>query len=107
MLKKILIALGVFTLLLAAAFITIALVYEKQVKKIIVGEINKQLISPVQVGDIEFSLIKNFPNIFVLKIWTRCLLLCKILFLFILNQLFVKNIICFSSVSWFWTPREL
>lgn len=62
MLKKILIALGVFTLLLAAAFITIALVYEKQVKKIIVGEINKQLISPVQVGDIEFSLIKNFPK---------------------------------------------
>lgn len=38
------------------------MLYEEQVKKIIIGEINKKLIAPVQVGDIQFSLIKNFPN---------------------------------------------
>ena len=62
MLKKLLIALGVFIGIIAIAAITIAMVYEEQVKKVIIGEINKKLIAPVQVGDIEFSLIKNFPK---------------------------------------------
>jgi hypothetical protein len=38
------------------------MLYEEQVKKIVIGEINKKLIAPVQVRDIQFSLIKNFPN---------------------------------------------
>lgn len=62
MLKKILIALGVFTGILALAAFILAIVYEGQVKKIIVEQINKQLIAPVKVGNIEFSLIKNFPK---------------------------------------------
>lgn len=62
MIKKVLIGLGIFFLLLATAAITLALVYEDQVKKIIISQINKQLISPVEVGEIQFSLIKNFPK---------------------------------------------
>ena len=62
MLKKVLIALGIFIVIIAITATTVALVYEKQVKKIIIGAINKKLIAPVQVGDIQFSLIKNFPK---------------------------------------------
>jgi len=62
MVKKILVALGIFIAIIAIAAITIVLVYEKQVKTIIISEINKQLVAPVQVGDIKFSLIKNFPK---------------------------------------------
>jgi hypothetical protein len=62
MLKKFLIAISVFVVILAIAAITIAMVYEEQVKKIIITEINKKLIAPVKVGDIEFSLIRNFPK---------------------------------------------
>jgi hypothetical protein len=62
MLKKILIVFGIFIGLLAITATTVALMYEKQVKKIIIGAINKKLIAPVQVGDIQFSLIKNFPK---------------------------------------------
>jgi hypothetical protein len=62
MLKKFLIALGIFTLVIALTALTIALVYEEQVKKIIVEQVNKQLIAPVKVGEIKFSLIKNFPK---------------------------------------------
>jgi hypothetical protein len=62
MLRKIIIAFSVFIGLVLALAITIALVYEDQVKKIIVGQINKQLIAPIKVGTIEFSLIKNFPK---------------------------------------------
>lgn len=62
MLKKIGITLVVISCIITAAAIGIALVYEKQVKKIIVSQINAQLISPVQVGDIQFSIIKDFPR---------------------------------------------
>ena len=60
MLKKVLIALGIFIVIIAITATAVALVYEKQVKKIIIGAINKKLIAPVQVGEIQFSLIKNF-----------------------------------------------
>jgi hypothetical protein len=62
MVKKILIALGIFIGILAIAVFTIAMVYEEQVKKIIVEQINKQLKAPVKVGEIKFSIIKNFPK---------------------------------------------
>jgi hypothetical protein len=62
MLKKIFIVLGVLFGLITISAITIAMLYEEQVKKIVIGEINKKLIAPVQVRDIQFSLIKNFPN---------------------------------------------
>ena len=62
MIKKISIAFGIIIGIIAITALTIALIYEEQVKKMIVGEINKKLIAPVQVGNIEFSLIKNFPK---------------------------------------------
>ena len=62
MLKKIAIAFSVLLIICIAALLAISLVYEDQVKKAIVGQINKQLKAPVQVGEIEFSLFSNFPN---------------------------------------------
>lgn len=62
MLKKIVIFSGIFIGVILIAALSIALVYEEQVKKIIVGQINKQLVAPVEVGEIKFSLIKNFPK---------------------------------------------
>lgn len=60
--KRIVIVISVFIGVLVITALSIALVYEKQVKKIIIGQINKQLITPVEVGEIKFSLIKNFPK---------------------------------------------
>ena len=62
MLKKILIACAVFLSVLLVSALVIALVYEDQVKKIIITQINKQLITPIEVGEIKFSLIRNFPH---------------------------------------------
>ncbi|HRG59587.1 MAG TPA: AsmA-like C-terminal region-containing protein [Bacteroidia bacterium] len=62
MLRKVLIAIGIFFGLLVLSAISVALLYEEQVKKIIISQINKQLVAPVQVGEIQFSLLKNFPK---------------------------------------------
>ncbi len=36
--------------------------YEAEVKQLLVGEINKQLLTPIKVKNIDLSLIKKFPN---------------------------------------------
>ena len=62
MLRKVLIAVGIFFGMLIIAAVSVALLYEEQVKKIIITQINKQLVVPVEVGEIQFSLLKNFPK---------------------------------------------
>lgn len=62
MLKKVFIYVGIFIAIMAMVIIGVAVVYEDQVKKIIVEQVNLQLKAPVKVGAIKFSLIKNFPK---------------------------------------------
>ena len=49
-------------ILLLGAGMVIAYFYEDEVKQLLVGQINKQLVTPVAVKNIELSLIKKFPN---------------------------------------------
>ncbi len=60
--KKVLIIIGsVLTFIVAAAWI-LALVYEDQVKNMIITNINSKLKIPVHVKDIDFSFIRKFPS---------------------------------------------
>src|SRR5688572_1144566 len=51
--------------MLAGGFVVLAFLlttfYSAEIKQIIVGELNKSLKSPVQVQDIELSLLRHFP----------------------------------------------
>ena len=60
-LKRILLALIVLTILMVSS--TAAYIYYQQdeLEQVVIKEINKRLKSPIKIGDIEFSVIKNFP----------------------------------------------
>lgn len=60
--KKIIIFLSIILVVLGSIAAFVSWIYEDQVKSIIIGQINKQLIVPVQVKEIKFSLIKDFPK---------------------------------------------
>jgi AsmA-like C-terminal region len=60
--KKFLIITGSILLFLFATAWILSLVYEEQVKGVIVSSINKRLKTPVHVKDIEFSLLRKFPS---------------------------------------------
>ncbi|MCD4681463.1 MAG: hypothetical protein K8S00_13850, partial [Bacteroidales bacterium] len=56
----------IFIAVLVVAFFVFAAcllgkVYEDKIEQIVISEINKNLNSEVSVGDIEFSLLKDFP----------------------------------------------
>lgn len=61
-LKIFLITLISLLILLLSSALVIVYFYEEEVKQLLVGEINKQLNTPVAVKGIELSLIKKFPN---------------------------------------------
>ena len=60
-LKRILLSLIVLTILMVSS--TAAYIYYQQdeLEQVVIKEINKRLKSPIKIGDIEFSVIKNFP----------------------------------------------
>ena len=61
LIKKIILFLFVLLLFISAIGIGIAHFYEDEIEQIAVQNINKQLRTPIEVQDIEFSLIKKFP----------------------------------------------
>lgn len=60
--KVILLSFLSLLLLLAITAFVIVRFYEDEVKQILVVQINKQLVTPVSVKDIELSLFKKFPS---------------------------------------------
>ena len=61
--KKILFSLlGLFILLISAAII-IPFIYKNEIKQKITEEINKNINAKVSFGDVDLSILKNFPNL--------------------------------------------
>ena len=60
-LKRILLALIVFTILTIGSAATYIYYQQDKLEQIVINEINKRLKSPINIGDIEFSVINNFP----------------------------------------------
>ena len=61
LIKKLILFLFVLLLLGSAIGVGIAHVYKDEIEQLAVQNINKQLRTPIEVEDIEFSLIKKFP----------------------------------------------
>lgn len=62
MLKKILIGLGIFLLLLIAAAVILPVIYKDKIIAILKTEINKNVNAKVDFRDVDFTLIRNFPD---------------------------------------------
>ncbi|MBL6663575.1 MAG: hypothetical protein ISP71_05655 [Flavobacteriales bacterium] len=60
-LKRILLALIVLTILLVGSSAAYVYYQQDDLEQAVIKEINKRLKSPINIGDIEFSVIKNFP----------------------------------------------
>jgi hypothetical protein len=61
--KYILTTLGLLSFLIVSLFVAIAFVYEEEIKKQAVEELNAHLTSKVEVGKIELTALDQFPNI--------------------------------------------
>ena len=61
LIKKFILFLFVFLILGSAIGIGIAHFYQDEIEQLVVQNINEQLLTPIKVEDIEFSLIKKFP----------------------------------------------
>ena len=61
LIKKFLLFLFVLLLLGSAIGVGIAHIYQDEIEQLAVQNINEQLQTPIQVDDIEYSLIKKFP----------------------------------------------
>ena len=59
--KRILLALIVLTILTIGSAATYIYYQQDKLEQIVINEINKRLKSPINIGDIEFSVINNFP----------------------------------------------
>ena len=59
-LKRILLALIVFTILMVSSTAAYIYYHQDELEQVVIKEINKRLKSPIIIGDIEFSIIKNF-----------------------------------------------
>jgi len=60
-LKRILLALIVLTILMIGSSAAYIYYQQDELEQLVIKEINKRLKSPIKIGDIEFSVIKNFP----------------------------------------------
>ena len=60
-LKRILLALIVLTILMVGSSAAYIYYQQDDLEQAVIKEINKRLKSPIKIGDIEFSVIKNFP----------------------------------------------
>ena len=61
LIKKLIVILFVLLLLGGAIGVGIAHVYQDEIEQLAVQNINEQLRTPIEVKDIEFSIIKKFP----------------------------------------------
>ena len=61
LIKKFILLLFVLLILGVAIGIGIAHVYQDEIEQLAIQNINEQLLTPIEVEDIEFSLIKKFP----------------------------------------------
>ena len=61
--KYILTGLGLFSFLIVSLFVAIAFIYEEEIKKQAVEELNAHLKSKVEVEIIELTALDQFPNI--------------------------------------------
>ena len=60
-LKRILLTLIVLTILMVGSSAAYIYYQQDELEQAVIKEINKRLKSPINIGDIEFSVIKNFP----------------------------------------------
>ena len=60
-LKRILLALILFAILMISSSAVYIYYQQDELEQVVIKEINKRLKSPIKIGDIEFSVIKNFP----------------------------------------------
>ena len=60
-LKRILLALIVLTILMVGSSAAYIYYQQDELEQAVIKEINKRLKSTINIGDIEFSVIKNFP----------------------------------------------
>ena len=60
-LKRILLALIVLTILMVGSSAAYIYYRQDELEQVVIKEMNKHLKSPIKIGDIEFSVIKNFP----------------------------------------------
>ena len=61
--RRIILSIFIFFFLLIASAFVILYCYQDSIKKLIVDQINKQLITDIQVKDVELSLFRRFPNV--------------------------------------------
>tara|TARA_B100001057_G_scaffold62114_1_gene55439 strand:+ start:531 stop:3023 length:2493 start_codon:yes stop_codon:yes gene_type:complete len=59
--KRILLALIILTILMVGSSVAYIYYQQDKLEQVVIKEINKRLKSPIKIGDIEFSAIKNFP----------------------------------------------
>ena len=59
--KLILLALILLTILLVGSSALYIYYQQDELEQLVIKEINKRLKSPIKIGDIEFSVVKNFP----------------------------------------------
>ena len=63
--KKVLIALGIITVLFVATAIILPIVLKEPIKKAVIEEANKNLNAKVNFSDVSLSLFRSFPDLFV------------------------------------------
>ena len=62
MLKKILVGLGIFIVIILGAAIVLPIVYKDKIVALIKDEVNKKVNAKVDFGDFNLTLIRSFPN---------------------------------------------
>lgn len=62
MLKKMLLLVGGFFVVILASAIVLPLVYQDKIKALLVEEVNKNLRATVSLGDVGLNLFRSFPN---------------------------------------------
>lgn len=60
--RRVVLSLAVMLVVGFTALVVIATVYEEEVKARLIGALNERLLVPVQVADIDLTLIKRFPK---------------------------------------------
>jgi len=61
--KKIFLTLFIITLLIVGFLFSISRLYEKEINKLALEQLNKQLVQPIAVDNIELSAFSHFPSI--------------------------------------------
>ena len=60
--KSILIGISLGVIILLSLAISVSIIYEEEVSRYLIEELNEYLLSEVEVGDVNFTVIKKFPK---------------------------------------------